>query len=137
MKVFANHTSAVKIFLVSKMCPCDLYTHMDFRNYLAADQASTTDTTLAEADLLGKPAIASSPAPPATSPPEPKHDLSQDPTPNAGRPPGQMDDHMKKALELSIELGKLLAGLPHPWNKQFHRYIEVLRSLIAKLREAT
>jgi hypothetical protein len=46
-----------------------------------------------------------------------------------------MDDHMKKAAALANELQKLLAGMPHPWNKQFHVYLQPLQSLMMKLQD--
>src|SRR2546421_365586 len=107
---------------------------MRFRQYLGA---TMPDIHLAEADLLAKPAPATTPTPLTTSSPEASPDPSQSSTmpTGSGRPPGQMDDELKKALQMSAELGKTLATLPHPWNKEFHRYVEVLRALIAKLRE--
>ena len=99
----------------------------------------TSDTQLAEADLLAKPAPATTPTPLTTSSPEASPDPSQGsnmPT-GTGRPPGQMDDQMKKTVTLAVELRRALVMLPHPWNKQFHRYLEVLQSLTVKLKEIT
>ena len=49
------------------------------------------------------------------------------------REPGEMDDHMKRAKALTVELRKVLMGLPHPWNKQFHAFMLPLQALQAKL----
>ena len=51
------------------------------------------------------------------------------------REPDEMGNQMSRAAQLARELGKTLVGLPPPWNKMFHRYLEVLRSLTAKLQE--
>ena len=45
-----------------------------------------------------------------------------------------MDDQMKKAVTLTGELRKLLASLPHPFNKQFYGYLHPLQALMAKLQ---
>ncbi len=97
----------------------------------------TPNAPLAEADLLGKPATASMPTPAATSAPDAKPDLNHaDPTPTgSGPPPGQLDDQFKKAVGLAVELRRTLVRLPHPWDRQFQRYLEVLQSLTARLKE--
>jgi hypothetical protein len=113
---------------------------MKFRTFVAAKGP------VQEADLLGVPSDGGS-GPPAEGSSQP--DLSQsgpsktdkpegDPSATgSGRPPGQSDEQMRLALALAVHLSKALAGLPHPWNKQFHAFKQPLQALVARLQEFT
>lgn len=114
-----------------------LYTCMKFRTFIATPSPTTTGVPLDEADLLGVPSSGSSSEGAARSvsgkakasgPEEPQRI-------GTGPPPRQMDDQLRTALALTGQLGKVLAGLPHPWNQHFAGHVRHLQALMAKLKD--
>jgi hypothetical protein len=124
-----------------------LYKCMKFRQYISANGVPAGRFSLTEADLLGAPSAGGSasagesplakttwanPSPDTQAAGDSQPPESSDPE-GSGRPPDAMDEQLRKAGALAMELMKLLTGLPRPWNKRFLVFIRALKGLLGRL----